>query len=69
MIYYTNVLLASLDELPPPDILKLFEFLLVGYFVNCPNVSLILFKEWEMLCIIIENVHQFIGHCLIPLDL
>ena len=33
--------------------------------VECSNVST---TKGLILCIIIWNVHQFIGHCVIPLD-
>ena len=35
------------------------------YLVQCPNS---LTTERVILCIIIWDVHQFIGHCLMPLD-
>ena len=41
------------------------EFWLLG---SLTFQSLILIYRRVILCILIRNVHQFIGHCLIPLD-
>ena len=43
----------------------------IGFLIECPNVST---NENNLhtgviLCIIIGDVHKFIGHCLISLDL
>ena len=44
---------------------------MIGWFINLSVQTfqpLIVTQEGLILCIIIEDVHQFIGHCLIPLD-
>ena len=44
-----------------------FDFLV--YKVECSNVSTTKCNLHKGLCVINGDVHQFIGNCLIPLDL
>ena len=45
---------------------RLLNFDWLVHIFECPNISTT--TEGVILCIIIVDVHQFIGHCLIPLD-
>ena len=70
-VYYTSPKIIRLSyslALQTWGLLMNLDWLV--HLIQCPNVSTFDCNctEWSILCIIIGDVHQFIGLCLIFLD-